>query len=59
MHAVRLDCAVDNAFLNNYYDLLGYKMVGTCQDGTYIVLAIDEKKFLFDNFRLIKHKVSL
>ena len=36
MHAVRLDCAVDNAFLNNYYDLLGYKMVGTCQDGTYI-----------------------
>ena len=36
MHAVRLDCAVDNVFLNNYYDSLGYKMVGTCQDGTYI-----------------------
>lgn len=33
--AVRLDCAVDNAFLNDYYDSLGYKVVGSCQDGTY------------------------
>lgn len=36
MYAVRLDCAVDNVFLNHYYDSLEYKMVGTCQDGTYI-----------------------
>lgn len=36
VHAVRLDCAVDNAFLNHYYDSFGYKMVGTCQDGDYI-----------------------
>lgn len=35
-HAIRLDCAVDNIFLNNYYDSLGYKLVGTCQDGSYI-----------------------
>ena len=34
--AIRLDCAVDNTFLNNYYDLLGYKIAGACQDGTYI-----------------------
>ena len=35
-HAIRLDCAVDNIFLNNYYDSLGYKLVGNCQDGSYI-----------------------
>ena len=32
----RLDCAADNVFLNDYYASLGYQMVGTCQDGTYI-----------------------
>lgn len=36
MRAVRLDCDVNNVFLNHYYDLLGYKMIGTCQDGAYI-----------------------
>lgn len=34
--AIRLDCAVDNAFLNNYYEFLEYKIVGACQEGTYI-----------------------
>lgn len=33
---VRLDCAVDNIFLNNYYESLGYNFVGTCRDGVYI-----------------------
>ena len=33
---VRLDCAVDNRFLNHYYSSLGYKTAGTCQEGTYI-----------------------
>ncbi len=33
---VRLDCAVNNVFLNNYYDSLGYKIAGICQDGAYI-----------------------
>lgn len=33
---VRLDCAVDNDFLNDYYSSLGYEIVGTCQEGTYI-----------------------
>lgn len=33
---IRLDCAEDNMFLNNYYESLGYKMAGTCQDGAYL-----------------------
>lgn len=32
---LRLDCAVDNAFLNNYYQKRGYEMCGTCVDGLY------------------------
>lgn len=32
---LRLDCAVDNAFLNSYYAEKGYKMCGTCIDGLY------------------------
>lgn len=31
----RLDCAVDNAFLNRYYDAQGYTVVGTCVHGLY------------------------
>lgn len=33
---IRLDCAADNIFLNNYYVSLGYELVGTCRDGFYI-----------------------
>lgn len=33
---MRLDCAVDNKFLNEYYDSMGYKMVGCCKEGVYI-----------------------
>ena len=36
MKFIRLDCAVDNEFLNEYYDLMGYKLVGHCADGHYI-----------------------
>ena len=33
---VRLDCAADNAFLNGYYESLGYHLAGNCTDGPYI-----------------------
>lgn len=32
---VRLDCAVDNAFLNRYYETEGYVLSGECSEGTY------------------------
>lgn len=32
---MRLDCAVDNAFLNSYYETMGYLPAGTCEDGPY------------------------
>ena len=32
---VRLDCAADNAFLNRYYEALGYLPCGLCTDGPY------------------------
>lgn len=32
---IRLDCAVDNAFLNAYYQGLGYHICGSCIDGAY------------------------
>ena len=32
---MRLDCAVDNAFLNDYYESMGYQPAGTCEDGPY------------------------
>lgn len=32
---LRLDCAVDNDFLNRYYEEKGYRMCGTCVDGLY------------------------
>lgn len=32
---LRLDCAVDNKFLNEYYNLRAYMTVGTCIDGAY------------------------
>ena len=34
-HFLRLDCAVDNAFLNDYYTAQGYVLCGTCIDGLY------------------------
>ena len=30
---VRLDCSIDNPFLNQYYESMGYEMAGTCKDG--------------------------
>ena len=33
---IRLDCAKDNAFLNQYYESLGYSLAGSCKDGDYI-----------------------
>lgn len=32
---LRLDCAEDNEFLNNYYENSGYILVGKCIDGVY------------------------
>ena len=32
---LRLDCAEDNAFLNNYYESKGYLFVGKCEEGVY------------------------
>ncbi len=32
---VRLDCAADNARLNQYYEGQGYRLAGTCQEGPY------------------------
>ncbi len=32
---MRLDCAVDNPFLNQYYENLGYRPAGCCTDGPY------------------------
>ena len=33
---MRLDCAVDSAFLNGYYESLGYRVAGQCEDGPYV-----------------------
>jgi GNAT superfamily N-acetyltransferase len=33
---IRLDCQASNQKLNEYYEELGYKFVGTVQDGHYI-----------------------
>ena len=33
---LRLDCAVDNAFLNEYYASMGFLLSGKCEDGPYI-----------------------
>ena len=33
--AVRLDCAENNPFLNDYYEKHGYKEKGKCSDGEY------------------------
>lgn len=30
---VRLDCSIDNPFLNQYYESMRYEMAGTCKDG--------------------------
>lgn len=32
---LRLDCAVDNPVLNEYYESMGYVAAGHCQDGPY------------------------
>ena len=32
---VRLDCAVSNAFLNEYYGSMDYELAGRCREGGY------------------------
>lgn len=32
---LRLDCAVDNRFLNQYYEEQGFVFAGNCEDGLY------------------------
>ena len=33
---LRLDCAVDNVFLNGYYEERGFLLAGSCTDGMYV-----------------------
>ena len=33
--AVRLDCAENNPFLNDYYEKRGYRIAGKCAAGEY------------------------
>ncbi len=33
---LRLDCAVDNAFLNEYYAKMGFVVAGHCEEGAYV-----------------------
>lgn len=40
---MRLDCAVDNGFLNRYYEGLGYLPVGQCIDGPYVGVLREKK----------------
>ncbi len=34
-HFIRLDCAIDNQVLNDYYSAIGYEAQGKCEDGPY------------------------
>lgn len=40
---MRLDCAVDNAFLNRYYEAKGYKEAGICEDRLYRGICREKK----------------
>lgn len=40
---MRLDCAVDNDFLKNYYGEKGYTPAGICVDGAYTGLRLEKK----------------
>lgn len=33
--SLRLECAIDNSKINNYYEQNGFALVGTCDDGPY------------------------
>lgn len=35
-HFIRLDCTVDNAFLNGYYASMEYVEAGRCEDGNWL-----------------------
>lgn len=41
--ALRLDCAVDNAFLNRYYESMGYMPAGECAEGAYRGIRREKK----------------
>ncbi|MCC2779695.1 GNAT family N-acetyltransferase [Parabacteroides distasonis] len=40
---IRLDCAVDNPFLNGYYASKGYRDAGFCEDGSYKGIRREKK----------------
>lgn len=46
IEALRLDCAEDNYFLNQYYESKGYIAVGKCKDGLYY--GIKREKILLN-----------
>ena len=41
--ALRLDCAVDNAALNDYYASHGYREAGRCADGAYLGIRREKR----------------
>lgn len=43
MECMRLDCARENAFLNRYYEDLGYLPLGQCTDGPYVGILREKK----------------
>lgn len=47
---LRLDCAADNKFLNQYYESQGYVLTGRCRDGDYA--GNRREKMLPDNQRI-------
>lgn len=44
-HFLRLDCAVNNLFLNEYYASKGYEENGRCKDGVYSGIRREKKLF--------------
>ena len=40
---MRLDCTIDNAFLNSHYESQGYTEAGSCQDGVYLGTRREKK----------------
>lgn len=42
---LRLDCAIDNIALNQYYQSMGYVYAGKCQDGPYLGNRLTKKLY--------------
>ena len=42
-HCMRLDCAEDNIYLNEYYASKGYVEAGRCKDGLYVGIRREKR----------------